>query len=519
MIKNYSEFMNEISPSDLFEGLLGYGLFADKLPPIFTSTFFLSYCQQNAPMFSESRWDDFVRYSSMRNVNIPRALGIPSPMKYYNLCVILRDNWHLLQQHFQQQTEDLEYRVSRIHLRKIYGTKEIFEMNYKNWRSDGNPETDLLFAASCAIKYIVKADISTCFPSIYTHSLPWALVGKERAKATCNDNSLWYNKIDSACAAMKNGETHGLLIGPIASNLLSEVILTVVDKKLYDKGYRYSRNVDDYECYTESYEQSQRFLHDLEESLREYDLPLNHKKTSISPLPVAVTDKWIHKLNSYLVTNNTINYKEVNAYLDLAIGLAIDLGNSAILKYAIKALSGKHLTDNAKKLAAQRIMHVSAIYPYLVQLMEEYIFRPFEVTTEQIKIYADALYLDSLASHNYEAICYAVYFSLKFGFTLKRLDIQWVIERGDCILLLMTWLYYLKLNENNARATELKPLKKEAKRLMEEDMGRYWLFCYEVLSSGNLKGDWAKLKKAGITFLRNEIVTPEMNRTTISLFC
>ena len=42
MIKNYSEFMNEISPSDLFEGLLGYGLFADKLPPIFTSTFFLS---------------------------------------------------------------------------------------------------------------------------------------------------------------------------------------------------------------------------------------------------------------------------------------------------------------------------------------------------------------------------------------------------------------------------------------------------------------------------------------------
>lgn len=140
--------------------------------------------------------------------------------------------------------------------------------------------------------------------------------------------------------------------------------------------------------------------------------------------------------------------------------------------------------------------------------MEEYIFRPFEVTTEQIKIYADALYLDSLASHNYEAICYAVYFSLKFGFTLKRLDIQWVIERGDCILLLMTWLYYLKLNENNARATELKPLKKEAKRLMEEDMGRYWLFCYETLSAGNLKGDWAKLKKAGVTFLRSEIVTP-----------
>ena len=29
---------------------------------------------------------------------------------------------------------------------------------------------------------------------------------------------------------MRNGETHGLLIGPHTSNLLSEIILTVVEK-------------------------------------------------------------------------------------------------------------------------------------------------------------------------------------------------------------------------------------------------------------------------------------------------
>ena len=31
-------------------------------------------------------------------------------------------------------------------------------------------------------KYIVKTDIENCFPSMYTHSLPWALVGKGIAK-------------------------------------------------------------------------------------------------------------------------------------------------------------------------------------------------------------------------------------------------------------------------------------------------------------------------------------------------
>ena len=81
----------------------------------------------------------------MRNINIPRAFGIPTPMKYQRLCMVIKDNWNELRLHFHQQTDYQEYRVSRIHVRKLYGKKELFEMNYKNWRTDGNPETGLLF--------------------------------------------------------------------------------------------------------------------------------------------------------------------------------------------------------------------------------------------------------------------------------------------------------------------------------------------------------------------------------------
>lgn len=507
MGKTYTEYLEEISSDELYEGLLGHGMFANKLPPIFTSVPFYDYCQVNNPKFS-GKWQDYICYSSMRNLNIPRTFGIPTPMKYQRLCLTLRDNWDALKYHFHQQTDYQEYRVSRIHLRKLYGKKEVFEMNYKNWRTDGNPETDLLFLkAQGASKYIVKADISTCFPSVYSHSLPWALVGKPVAKANCHNDALWYNKIDAACSTMKNGETHGLLIGPYASNLLSEVILTVVDKNLYDKGYRYFRNIDDYECYVESYEKAQCFLHDLEEALREFDLPLNHKKTAILPLPVAMAEKWIHKLNSYLaITKDEINYTEVNAYLDLALGLATETGNSAVLNYAIKTLAGKNLTENAKKLASQRIMHMSDIYPYLVQLMDDSVFRPFNVSAAEIKAYSDALYSDSKASHNYEAISYAIYFSLKYGFTLKELNIDWVIARGDCVLLLMTWLYYLKLNHGNRRASDLRSLRKEAERLEAVDMDRYWLFCYEVIAMSNLKEEWKKLKQAGVSFMKDGII-------------
>lgn len=39
----YHDFMREISSEELYEGLLGWGLFADKLPPMFTSEPFMQY--------------------------------------------------------------------------------------------------------------------------------------------------------------------------------------------------------------------------------------------------------------------------------------------------------------------------------------------------------------------------------------------------------------------------------------------------------------------------------------------
>ena len=191
MEKTYCEFLEEITADELYEGLLGYGMFANKLPPVFTTEPFLNYCQANHPTYPD-KWHDYVSYSSMRNINIPRLFGIPTPMNYQRLCATLRDHWTDLKTHFHAQTDNQDYRVSRIHLRKLFGKKELFEMNYRNWRIDGNPETELLISkTNGASKYIVKADISSCFPSIYSHSLPWALVGREAAKATCRDKGLW----------------------------------------------------------------------------------------------------------------------------------------------------------------------------------------------------------------------------------------------------------------------------------------------------------------------------------------
>lgn len=519
MDKKYTDFMDEISSDELYEGFLAYGFFAEKLPPVLTSIPFFNYCNTISEPF-EAGWNEYIIFRVMRNISIPRLMGIPNPFKYQRACSELRDNWDKIRTHFHLQTDGQSYRISRIHIRKEFNEKRIFDMNYKNWRVDGNPESDLLVHDKGTSRFIVKADISTCFPSVYTHSIPWALVGKEKAKKTVHDDT-WYNRIDQVCSDMRNGETHGLLIGPHISNLLSEIILTVVDKKLYDKGYRYFRNIDDYDCYVNSHDEAQRFLRDLEGTLNEFDLPMNHKKTKVIELPIGIEKNWKHELSDLPKAGKSgmIEYPQVNTFIDTALKLATKSGDFAIINYAIKKMKGLNLSENGKKLAAKRFMHMAALYPYLLHLMEEYVFIPYEVDTNRIKALSDTIYRDAVNQNDYESICYSIYYAIRFDFVLDEFENDYikaqdyVIKSKDCLLLTMTWIYFMKQNHWKRKATQVKPLNRVAMELKKTDMDRYWLFCYEALTWGSLPGQWRLMKQAGISFIRKEIVdgTSETN--------
>ena len=289
-MKSYAAYMKEISANEIYEGLLGYGMFSEKLPQIFTSEELLRFNSIGIP----ERWHSYIRYNSMRNTNVTREIGIPNPIAYMSICSVIKENWDKIQDHFMEKTRGQNHNVSRIHIRKMHGTKSLFKMNYENWKLDGSPEDDLIIGS----RYIVRADISKCFPSIYSHSVPWALVGKTEAKCKSSKkyDSCWFNKIDKCSTYCKSGETHGLLIGPHTSSLLAEIILTTIDKELYNKKWRYIRCIDDYTCYVDSMEGAQLFLIALKAELGKFDLSLNDKKTEILALPVANTKQWIRKL-------------------------------------------------------------------------------------------------------------------------------------------------------------------------------------------------------------------------------
>ena len=210
----YSDCMNQITKDEIFSGLLGYGLFSDRLPPFLTSEKYLIHAISNP--FSNKKYDSqYIFYDNYRNINIPRILAIPTPFAYENLCRVISENWELLQAYFADKTSNNSYKISRIHIRKLAKTNALFKMNYDKWKIDGFPEPDLLIDK----KYLVKADISNCFPSMYTHSLAWALATKPIAKQNSRNPDEWYNKIDTYSQKIKDKETHGFLIGPHVSRV------------------------------------------------------------------------------------------------------------------------------------------------------------------------------------------------------------------------------------------------------------------------------------------------------------
>lgn len=504
-VKSYADYSNEISAKELYDGLVGFGLFADKIPNFLTSESFLDFTNTiTFPLCKDPK--DYIRYSNIRNINVPRPMAIPEPFAYASQCKSLSENWGKLQKHFQDKTANNTFKISRIHLRKLAGKRELFKMNYTKFSEDGDPKREIIIKS----RYIADADISNCFSSIYSHSIAWALVGKPTAKA-CRDSTTWFNQLDCYTRNVKYGETNGVLIGPHASNLISEIILTSVDYELSRQGFKYIRKIDDYTCYAESYEEAEKFFLCLSEELKKYELTLNNKKSRISLLPQARVNNWVTKLNHFNFKNTysfnnkeAIRVKELEGFLDFVIELMLEEdSDTAIINYAIKIISSKHLGTYAKDCYIKQIHHLALLYPYLIHLLENYIFKPHQIDKEIIKRIARDIYHYGMQKKVYEACSFGLYWALRFDFDIEITTLKDdSIKSLDCIFMLISYLY----DKKHSRKAYLKEYKDKAKDLKKDDFDRYWLFIYETLSWTDLPGNYKAMKKSNLTFIKPDFI-------------
>lgn len=111
-------------------------------------------------------------------------------------------------------------------------------------------------------------------------------------------------------------------------------------------------------------------------------------------------------------------------------------------------------------------------------------FIPYGVDTSDIKALSDTIYRNAVNLNDYESLCYSIYFAVRFDFVLDEFENDYisaqdyVIGSRDCLLLIMTWIYFMKRNHWKRNATRVKRLNKEAMKLKKQT----WIVigCYAM---------------------------------------
>src|SRR5699024_4474560 len=137
---------------------------------------------------------------------------------------------------------------------------------------------------------LLTFDVSRCFDSIYTHTLPWALNNKKIIKDNLGKAKMLFgNHFDVVMQKMNYNETNGIVIGPEFSRIFAELILQQVDRnietELDDLGIKYKadydiyRYVDDFFVFYKNDADKEQIFSVCQKNLQEYNLFLNEKKT------------------------------------------------------------------------------------------------------------------------------------------------------------------------------------------------------------------------------------------------
>lgn len=114
-------------------------------------------------------------------------------------------------------------------------------------------------------RYMFVTDITNCYGAIYTHTIAWALMGKDKAKEKREKHGLLGNLIDNYIQGMQYGQTNGIPQGSVLSDFIAEIILAYADKELSEKlnaasisNYHIVRYRDDYRVFCNSKENVER---------------------------------------------------------------------------------------------------------------------------------------------------------------------------------------------------------------------------------------------------------------------
>ena len=466
----------------MLKELLEKGYFPPELPVTFTtSTYAAAICSPALPVAYPFTYDKkgskhnskCAVFNLARRGKLRRVLSVPNPVNYYHSAKSIADNWVDIEAHYTKSDQSLS--------KPVVDTSRAL-----GWEKGFSKLSDSKLKTRTASKYILKADISNFYPSIYTHSIPWALHTKAVAKSSFAFSANIGNQIDAHVRNCQEMQTKGIPIGPDTSFVIAEIIMTAIDEMLVPVvGNKYHRYIDDFEFGCSSLQQAETTLARLQETLEHFELALNSSKTKIIELPCTLDPIWIHELKNFKFRNGKTQQKnDFLHYFDLVMDFLDKYPDEPIVKYAILRSSSRLVYASNwpayQSIILQWSIAEPGILPIALDFIKFYESKGFTIDKVELKETLKFLIAEHSPMGHTSEVAYAIFGMILFNLTFSdaTVDILSEIENPFIALLVLdaqrqdfiSSTYKFSLWESLMTPAELKTSN--------------WLLAYEALVKG-----------------------------------
>jgi Reverse transcriptase (RNA-dependent DNA polymerase) len=420
--------------------LIGQGYLPAELPPPFKSTSLAKAFPSVSTLgglVSVAAPTKFVSKPSTHSLArvgaIRRTLSIPNPVSYLYLAESIATNWHVCRTISSPRSGVLSTPV--LHQDSPRAV---------SWLTSFSNLSEEVIRARAGMRFTLQTDIARFYPSLYTHSLSWAIHGKDRAKEKGFGNKYEYfgNELDVLSRNAQDRQTVGIPIGPDTSLVLAELVLSRLDRHLEKKGIKGNRvrYIDDIEISFGSRIEAEEAIVQLEEFLALYELTLNPLKTEIIELPEPVELQWVSRLRRFNFKDGPIKKADLIDFLSSAFTESKNHKGRSVLSYALSRLDKTELSLNRtdwpvfEGLIYQCMAVEAGCIRIATKLLCKFALRRFSVDPEKLAHTVESVLSHGLSHAHGSEVAWAIWLAICFKVPIKAPIAEKLSRSNDSVV-------------------------------------------------------------------------------------
>tara|TARA_R110000868_G_scaffold253869_1_gene510493 strand:+ start:261 stop:1961 length:1701 start_codon:yes stop_codon:yes gene_type:complete len=461
--------------------IMEQGFYPENLPPVFTVKNFYTSAS-SLKLFDNDQIDRnkplaLSRYNETKRGGQRRVFSVPNPLFFVDIASYLGV--------YRSQLNSVLRRSSLSRSKPSFDTdfgRAIKIDSFSDFTSYRRGELS-------TSRYIVKTDISRFYPSIYTHSIPWAVHGKSVSKQDrrVKSTQTYTNKLDYLVRQAQDQQTIGIPVGPDTSRIIAELIASAIDKEFENQvgpDVVGARLVDDVYLGAANLEEAENLLSAYRDSIRKFELDINESKTRIFEAKQDLEPFWPVAVRREIeaFSERTVNRSaksEMTAYLDEIIRIANEENDDGIVKYSIREMDKFQLWIKFWDCIEPYLIRVAVNFPHCLDYVARVVVwrnRRFSIDNKKWQKVCQSTVEYHAPQGNDSEVVWACWILKEIGEKLPSTSCEPIIRRCGPLAVLLA----IDLAENNGVLGHF-PKNLVYNRIDNNPMlGNDWLLSYEA---------------------------------------